>query len=64
MERKITEAQIKRMVNRFLAWKHPQNFNPDDGCECRLAGDQRLDHTTPSSNEGAKGLLLVRRCSS
>lgn len=27
----MTEDQIKHMVNRFLAWKLPANFNPDAG---------------------------------
>lgn len=27
----MTEAQIKHMVQRFLQWKLPENFNPDDG---------------------------------
>ena len=27
----MTEAQIKYMANRFLAWKLPENFSPDAG---------------------------------
>jgi hypothetical protein len=27
----MTEEQIKHMVDRFLGWKLPANFNPDDG---------------------------------
>lgn len=27
----MTEAQIKLMVDRFLRWKLPANFNPDAG---------------------------------
>lgn len=27
----MTEEQIKTMVDRFLAWKLPENFNPDAG---------------------------------
>lgn len=27
----ITEANIKHMVNRFLSWKLPEHFNPDNG---------------------------------
>src|SRR5579863_7137861 len=27
----MTEDQIKHMVNRFLGWRLPENFNPDDG---------------------------------
>lgn len=28
---KITEAQIKHMVDRFLSWKLPEDFSPDAG---------------------------------
>lgn len=27
----MTDDQIKHMVNRFLSWKLPENFNPDNG---------------------------------
>jgi hypothetical protein len=27
----LTEKQIKHMVDRFLAWKLPENFSPDAG---------------------------------
>lgn len=27
----MTEAQIKHMVDRFLAWKLPEDFHPDSG---------------------------------
>lgn len=27
----MREDQIKRMVDRFLSWKLPENFNPDGG---------------------------------
>ena len=27
----MTEEQIKHMTERFLTWKLPRNFNPDDG---------------------------------
>lgn len=27
----LTEAQIKHMVDRFLAWRLPESFNPDCG---------------------------------
>lgn len=29
--RPVTEAQIKHMVDRFLGWRLPENFNPDGG---------------------------------
>lgn len=27
----MTDDQIKHMVQRFLQWKLPENFNPDNG---------------------------------
>lgn len=27
----MTDYQIKRMVERFLTWKLPEDFNPDGG---------------------------------
>lgn len=27
----MTDVQIKHMVDRFLAWRLPENFNPDGG---------------------------------
>jgi hypothetical protein len=27
----MTEQQIKHMVDRFLGWKLPKDFNPDNG---------------------------------
>ena len=27
----MTEDQIKHMTNRFLTWKLPEHFNPDNG---------------------------------
>lgn len=27
----MTDEQIKQMVERFLSWKLPENFNPDNG---------------------------------
>ena len=27
----MTDEQIKHMVQRFLAWRLPENFNPDAG---------------------------------
>lgn len=27
----MTDEQIKHMAERFLSWRLPENFNPDDG---------------------------------
>jgi len=35
----MTEDQIKHMAERFLMWKLPKNFNPDNGISFeRIAG--------------------------
>lgn len=34
----MTEAQIKHMVDRFLAWRLPDNFNPDNGVSVKRPG--------------------------
>lgn len=31
----MTDEQIKHMVDRFLSWKLPENFNPDGGISVR-----------------------------
>ena len=33
----MTEEQVKHMVNRFLVWKLPENFNPDAGISFKKA---------------------------
>jgi hypothetical protein len=34
----MTEAQIKHMVDRFLMWKLPENWNPDGGISFEKTG--------------------------
>jgi hypothetical protein len=36
----VTDDQIKYMVNRFLAWKLPENFNPDGGISFKRIGNE------------------------
>lgn len=31
----MNEAQIKQMVSRFLCWKLPEDFNPDNGISAK-----------------------------
>lgn len=33
----MTEEQIKHLVNRFLGWRLPENFNPDAGISFKAA---------------------------
>lgn len=50
----MTEDDIKHMVNRFLAWKLPTNFNPDGGITVDKAYLDRL----PASYPGPSGTNL------
>lgn len=36
----MTEAQIKHMVEQFLRWKLPENFNPDGGITFESIGNK------------------------
>lgn len=36
-EKAVTDDQIKYMVDRFLCWKLPANFNPDAGISFKAA---------------------------
>jgi hypothetical protein len=40
----MTEDQIKHMVNRFLAWKLPETFNPDGGVSFEPVGNAGTQH--------------------
>ena len=38
------EAQVKRMVERFLMWKLPENFNPDGGISFKKMFNEHTPH--------------------
>lgn len=40
----LTETQIKHLVDRFLSWKLPENFNPDGGINFKAAYNEHTDH--------------------
>lgn len=40
----MTEDQIKHMANRFLAWRLPENFNPDGGIIYEPVGNKGTPH--------------------
>ncbi len=40
----MTEAQIKYMVDRFLSWKLPSNFNPDGGISFKAEYNENTAH--------------------
>lgn len=40
----LSNPQIKHMVDRFLQWKLPQNFNPDCGITFKAAFNEHTAH--------------------
>lgn len=40
----MNDAQIKHMAERFLAWKLPENFNPDAGINFKPTFNEHTDH--------------------
>lgn len=49
METKMTNEQIKHMVNRFLGWKLPESFSPDGGISFKKTFNDHLPN--PPKNE-------------
>lgn len=45
----MTDEQIKYMVDRFLCWRLPENFNPDAGISFKKTFNDHLP--TPSRHE-------------
>ena len=39
----MTEAQIMHMINRFLGWKLPENFQPDCGIHFDAEAARKTD---------------------
>jgi hypothetical protein len=40
----MTDAQVKHMVNRFLGWRLPENFNPDAGISFKQTFNEHTAH--------------------
>ncbi len=40
----MTDQQIKYMVNRFLEWRLPENFNPDAGISFKKTFNENTPH--------------------
>ena len=51
------EALVQHMVNRFLQWRLPENFNPDGGISFKKAINEQLP-TWPQKNEPTGTNLL------
>ena len=41
---KMTEDQIKHMVNRFLGWKLPEDFAPDNGIDFNPIANRQTEN--------------------
>lgn len=48
----MDEVQIKHMVNRFLVWKLPENFNPDGGVSFRRVFNEGTPHEFKAQPSG------------
>lgn len=48
-EMKLTDAQIKHMVDRFLGWRLPENFTPDCGISFKASCNENTAY--PSKHE-------------
>lgn len=40
----MTEDQIKKMAERFLTWRLPEDFNPDGGISFKKTYNDLTDH--------------------
>jgi hypothetical protein len=52
----MTDEQIKHMVDRFLCWKLPENFNPDGGISFKKTFNEHTAH--PAKHEPVGTNLL------
>lgn len=43
-KQKLTEPQIKHMVDRFLSWRLPENFAPDGGISFKPTFNEHTDY--------------------
>ena len=48
----MNEGQIKHMVNRFLGWRLPENFNPDAGISVEKTFNNHLPTPTKHNPSG------------
>ena len=46
----MTDAQIKHMVDRFLGWKLPDDFNPDAGISFKAHTAFPMKHEPTGTN--------------
>ncbi len=54
----MTEAQIKHMVDRFLGWKLPANFQPDAGISFKAEYNENNPYGWPAGKHEPVGTNL------
>lgn len=54
----MTDAQIKHMVERFLAWRLPENFSPDCGISFKPTYNENNVHGWPVGRHEPVGTNL------
>ena len=48
----MTDKQIQHMVDRFLSWRLPDDFNPDGGVNFQRFGNPGTEHQYVNSPTG------------
>lgn len=48
----VSDAQVKQMVNRFLAWHLPENFRPDGGISFDPVANRGNEYEMPRDPTG------------
>ncbi|WP_287177929.1 hypothetical protein [Mesorhizobium sp.] len=56
----MTEDQIKAMVDRFLMWRLPEDFNPDDGISFKATFNEHTAHPMRHRPVGTNLLTAVQ----
>ncbi len=59
MSTKLSDQQIKHMVDRFLAWRLPEDFRPDAGISFKATFNDHAPH--PMKHEPSGTNLLDAR---
>jgi len=59
MSTKLSDQQIKHMVDRFLAWRLPEDFRPDAGISFKATFNDHTPH--PMKHEPSGTNLLDAR---
>lgn len=56
----MNDKQIKHMVDRFLGWRLPKNFNPDGGISFEPYGNKGTEHEYKREPSGTNILDAIQ----